>query len=30
MKTGRVEAAVAVHFLVNGAHFLLLTYPRLA
>lgn len=30
MKTGRVEAAVAVHFLVNGTHFLLLTYPRLA
>lgn len=30
MRTGRFEAAVLLHFLVNGTHFLLLTYPRLA
>lgn len=30
MKTGRVEAAVLLHFLLNTGHFLFLTYPRLA
>jgi membrane protease YdiL (CAAX protease family) len=29
-RTGRVEAAMAVHFGVNTVHFLLFTYPRLA
>ncbi len=26
-KTGRIEAAILVHFGVNAAHFLLMTYP---
>jgi membrane protease YdiL (CAAX protease family) len=30
LRTGRVEAAMAVHFGVNATHFLLFTYPRLA
>lgn len=30
MKTGRVEAAVLMHFLLNAAHIVFLTYPRLA
>lgn len=30
MKTGRVEAALLLHFLLNTFHFLFLTYPRLA
>jgi len=30
MRTGRIEAAMAVHFGVNATHFLLFTYPRLA
>jgi membrane protease YdiL (CAAX protease family) len=29
-RTQRIEAAMAVHFGVNAAHFLLFTYPRLA
>ena len=28
LRTGRIEAAMAVHFLVNAAHFLLFVYPR--
>lgn len=30
LRTGRIEAAMAVHFGVNATHFLLFTYPRLA
>lgn len=30
LRTGRIEAAMAVHFGVNAAHFLLFVYPRLA
>jgi uncharacterized protein len=30
MGTGRIEAAMAVHFGVNATHFLLFAYPRLA
>ena len=29
-RTRTVEGATVVHFLVNAAHFLLFTYPRLA
>ena len=29
-RTGRIEAAIAVHFTVNTVHFLGFTYPRLA
>ncbi len=29
LKTGKIEAAVLVHFLLNSFHFLFLTYPRL-
>jgi membrane protease YdiL (CAAX protease family) len=29
-RTGRIEAAMAVHFGLNAIHFLLFTYPRLA
>ncbi|MEO8019261.1 MAG: type II CAAX endopeptidase family protein [Pseudomonadota bacterium] len=29
LRTGRIEAAMAVHFGVNATHFLLFTYPRL-
>jgi len=28
LRTGRIEAAMAVHFGVNATHFLLFTYPR--
>lgn len=30
LRTGRIEAAMAVHFGVNAVHFLLFVYPRLA
>jgi len=30
LRTGRIEAAMAVHFGVNATHFLLFTYPRVA
>jgi membrane protease YdiL (CAAX protease family) len=30
LRTGRIEAAIAVHFAVNAVHFLLFAYPRLA
>jgi membrane protease YdiL (CAAX protease family) len=30
MRTGRIEAAMAVHFGVNATHFLLFAYPHLA
>jgi membrane protease YdiL (CAAX protease family) len=30
LRTGRIEAAMAVHFGVNATHFLLFTYPRIA
>ncbi|PRD45827.1 hypothetical protein C5748_01410 [Phyllobacterium phragmitis] len=30
MKTGRIEVAMSVHFLLNLVHVLLFTYPRLA
>lgn len=30
LHTGRVGVAIAVHFAVNGMHFLFFTYPRLA
>jgi membrane protease YdiL (CAAX protease family) len=29
LRTGRIEAAIAVHFAVNAVHFLLFAYPRL-
>lgn len=29
-RTGRIESAIAVHFLLNATHFLGFTYPRLA
>ena len=30
IKTGRIEAAVTVHFLVNTVHFFVFTYPQLS
>jgi membrane protease YdiL (CAAX protease family) len=30
LRTGRIEAAMAVHFALNATHFLLFAYPRLA
>jgi hypothetical protein len=29
-KTRRIEAPILAHFLLNAAHFVLMTYPRLA